>query len=416
MNHPTFSAGEPTLVIESLGAGVQSTAMFVLACRAKSDPAGTAGLLLRYRERLTPEQAAEQVAMLARLDAAVFADTHWEPRHVMEHLGNLQQYGAEHGVAVHLASRGSLPDDVLNPQVFATIPGWTQTKHYELVPIEWGKCPTCLGKNPLIALGDEVCEDCHNQCVIPTKFEKRHTKSPKGRIKRQCTPKYKIEVIQRQVRIMLGADEWFEDCRYCGATGQRVAPWEPGRGVHECDICRGTGQRRRVGSVPKGAWAEQWIGFSTDEIERVSDGGFPAYQKPVHPLLDLRWTRSMCEMFLDEMGWQAEKSACIGCPFHDDDVWIDMKNRDPRDFAKAVSFDEAYRNGSGMDGQRFLHESRLPLAEAVARAEAERKAAGEQLLLFGKAKRPQRRGCSPYGCRTVEYVEDEELQGEDGAA
>lgn len=381
-----------TTRILSLGAGVQSTALFILGCEGEVVP---------------------------KIDAAVFADTRWEPRHVMEHLKNLQKFGAEYDVPVYLASRGSLPEDVLNPQVYATIPAWTQTAEYEDVPVEWGKCPTCLGENPLTILGDEVCEDCHNTCVVPVRFERRHTKSPKGRVKRQCTPKYKIEVIQRQVRLILGAEEWHEDCRYCEATGRRVAPWEPDRGVHECDVCRGTGKRRRVGAAPKGAWAEQWIGFSTDEIERVSDAGFPSYQRPSFPLLDIRWSRATCETFLGERGWQAEKSACIGCPFHDDDVWIDMKNRDPEDFADAVAFDEnpAFRNGSGMGAQRFLHEARIPLREAVEKAERQRKAAGEQLLLFGRAKRPQRRGCSPYGCRTVEYVEGEAVNPtEDGAA
>lgn len=368
--------------ILSLGAGVQSTALFILGCEGEVVP---------------------------KLDGAVFADTRWEPRHVMEHLTNLQQYGEEHGVPVYLASRGSLPDDVLNPQVYATIPAWTKAEEYEQVPIKWGICVTCNGETVLhYSNDDELCEDCLGQGSVPVEWERRHVRSPKGRVRRQCTPKYKIEVIQRQVRLILGAEEWFEDCRYCHATGQRIAPWEPGRGVHECDICRGTGQRRRIGSVPRGEFVNQWIGFSTDEIERVSDSGFPSYQRPTFPLLDLRWSRSKCEDFLNERGWQAEKSACLGCPFHDDDVWIDMKHRDPEDFADAVAFDEnpAFRNGSGMGAQRFLHEARIPLREAVEQAEARRKAAGEQLLLFGKAKRPQRRGCSPYGCRTMEYVED----------
>lgn len=365
----------------SLGAGVQSTALFILGCEGEALP---------------------------KIDAAIFADTRWEPRHVMEHLAKLQRFGGEHGVPVYLASRGSLPEDVLNPQVFATIPAWTKAEQHEQVPVEWGPCPSCIGLSVLASEDDELCEDCHGQRVVPVRFESRHTKSPLGRVKRQCTPKYKIEVIQRQTRLLLGAEEWLEPCRYCGATGQRVAPWEPDRGVGECDVCRGSGQRRRVGRVPDARWAEAWIGFSTDEVERVSDAGFPAYQRPAHPLLDLRWNRTRCEEFLAERGWQAEKSACIGCPFHDDAVWIDMKHRDPEDFADAVAFDEdpGFRNGSGMTGQRFLHEARIPLREAVEKAEARSRATGEEVPLFGRTRRPQRRGCSPYGCRTVEYVED----------
>lgn len=370
-----------TKQILSLGAGVQSTALFILGCEGE---------------------------LLPKLDAAIFADTRWEPAHVMEHLANLQRFGEEHGVPVHLASRGSLPDDVLDPRVFATIPAWTKSEHYEMVPVEWGPCPSCEEASPLVSEDDEVCADCQAQRVVPVRFERRHTKSPLGRIVRQCTPRYKIEAIQRQTRLLLGAETWLEDCRYCNATGSRVAPWRPDLGEGECDVCRGSGQRRRVGRVPIGAWAFQWIGFSTDEVERVSDAGFPSYERPVHPLLDLRWSRSTCETFLHERGWQAEKSACIGCPFHTDDVWVDMKHRDPDDFARAVEFDEnpRFRNGDTMTSQRFLHEARIPLREAVEKAEARIRATGEEAVLFGRAKRPQRRGCSPYGCRTMEYVEE----------
>jgi hypothetical protein len=359
----------------ALGAGVQSTTLYLLACEAK---------------------------LLPRVDGAIFADTQWEPAHVMAHLANLRRFGEEHGIPVYLASKGSLPDDVLNPQVFATIPAWTRGSVVESVPVKWGACPTCDESSPLTTFGDEVCADCDNQRLVPVEWAKRITKNPLGRVKRQCTPKYKIDVINQQVRLLLGASEWFEPCRYCDATGERVAPWEPDRGMHPCSICRGTGSRRRVGSVPSGAVAEQWIGFSTDELDRVTTAGFPSYEKPRHPLIELGWTRDDCEAFLGERGWQAEKSACIGCPFHDDDVWIDMKRRDPEDFARAVAFDSnpAFRNGSGMNAERFLHDSRKPLAEAVEEAERRAGAQGDQLLLYGQKKRPPRRGCSPYGCRS----------------
>lgn len=365
----------------SLGAGVQSTTLFILGCEGE---------------------------VLPKLDAAVFADTQWEPRHVMDHLVNLQRFGEDHGVPVFLASKGSLPDDVLDPQVFATIPAWTRGSVVEYVPVKWEQCPTCDESSPLTVPGDEVCADCDNQRLVPVAWEKRITKNPLGRVKRQCTPKYKIEVINQQVRLLLGATEWFEECRYCEGSGQRVAPWEPDRGIHACSICRSTGQRRRVGPVPTGAVADQWVGFSTDELDRVTTSGFPNYQRPKHPLLDLGWTRDDCERFLNERGWQAEKSACIGCPFHTDDVWVDMKHRDPEDFARAVAFDAdpRFRDGSGMEAQRFLHESRRPLAEAVEAAERRITANGVQPLLYGEKRRPPRRGCSPYGCRSGRDGED----------
>ena len=199
-----------TPVIESLGAGVQSTALFVLSCLAKTEPRETAELLTRYREgkrapRFAQDPVEQEVANLARMEAAVFADTRWEPAHVMEHLTKLQTYGEEHGVTVHLASRGSLPEDVLNPQVYATIPAWTLDDVHERVPVAWKLCPTCNGAQHLVSEPEELCADCEGQGSIPSRFVTRLRGTAKGRIKRQCTPKYKIEVIQRQVRIMLGA-------------------------------------------------------------------------------------------------------------------------------------------------------------------------------------------------------------------
>ena len=372
---------EPTLRVLSLGAGRQSTALFILGCEGE---------------------------VLPKLDAAVFADTQWEPRHVMTHLANLQQFGEEHGVPVYLASKGSLPEDVLNRRVFATIPAWTRSKPYRLVPVEFGSCRACEGVTPECSdglFGDEHCPDCSGSGLVPVRWEKRLQTPSDGRIKRQCTSKYKIEIINSQVRLLLGAERYEQECRYCGGTGERFAPWDPEAGVGPCSICRGDGVRRRVGAVPAGALAEQWIGFTIDEIERVSDAGFPAYQRPRFPLIDLNWTVGDCERFNAERGWQSEKSACKGCPLHADEIWIDMKRRDPGDFADAVAFDAALRaEGSGMADDRFLHESRQPLDVAVAKAEALQRARGEQVWMWGSPAKKKVRGCSPYGCRSGEAV------------
>lgn len=376
----------PTRRFLSLGAGRQSTALFIMGCEGE---------------------------VLPKLDAAIFADTQWEPRHVMAHLGRLQQFGAEHGVPVYLASKGSLPLDVLDRQVFATLPAWTRIKPYEMVPVEMGECQVCHGVTPDDSdalFGDSGCEDCHGGGVVPVRWEKRLRNGPTdGRIKRQCTPKYKIEPINQQVRLLLGADETHVPCRYCLGTGMRVAPWDPEAGAGDCSICRGSGFQRRVGAPAAGQHAEQWIGFSTDEIERVSDAGFPGYQTPRFPLLELGWTVEHCNKFTGDRGWQSEKSACKGCPLHDDDIWIDMKANDPEEFAEVVEYDRAFRNAPGLNADRYLHESRKPLDVAVAEEEARRALSKSQLVFveIGAPRRKPARGCSPYGCRTSEYVLEE---------
>lgn len=74
--------------ILSLGAGVQSTAVFLMSCRG----------------------------LLPKLDLAIFADTQWEPAEVYTHLAWLEELGRQHGIPVHRVTAGNLRDDVIGWQ------------------------------------------------------------------------------------------------------------------------------------------------------------------------------------------------------------------------------------------------------------------------------------------------------------
>lgn len=56
------------------------------------------------------------------------------------------------------------------------------------------------------------------------------------------------------------------------------------------------------------------------------------------------------------------KSACIGCPFHDQATWRALKQR-PDEWAQAVEVDRAIRDQTwkGVRGQQFMHRDRVPL-------------------------------------------------------
>ena len=69
----------------SLGAGVQSTTMLLMALEGE----------------------------LEMPDCAIFADTGWEPRAVYEHLAWLESYAAKRGFPVYRASAGNLRDDAV---------------------------------------------------------------------------------------------------------------------------------------------------------------------------------------------------------------------------------------------------------------------------------------------------------------
>lgn len=121
----------PTLRVLSLGAGVQSTSLLLLAAEGR----------------------------LPKLDAAIFADTGWEPRAVYEHLDRVEREVARPaGIPILRVSSGNIRADALDP-----------TKRFASMPL--------------------------------------HILNPdggKGMSRRQCTGQYKIRPIKVQVRELLG--------------------------------------------------------------------------------------------------------------------------------------------------------------------------------------------------------------------
>ncbi|MGX4657874.1 hypothetical protein ACWCHM_29765 [Micromonospora sp. SCSIO 07396] len=247
----------------SLGAGVQSTTLLLLAAQ------GT----------------------IPRFDAAIFADTGWEPATVYRHLDRLTGIAQTAGIDVVRVGAGDIRADALDPKHrFASMPLFT------------------LGPN-----------------------------GERGMARRQCTSEYKIKPIKAEVRRRLGYPH-------------------PTR-------------------VPAGLRAQMAIGISLDEIGRARDSDV-AYTRNIFPLLDLGWRRTDCLRYLADHGLgDTPKSSCVGCPFHDDGFWADLRANSPTEWADAVAFDHAIRNGSAkanadghpLRGQFFLHRARVPLDEVVLR-------------------------------------------------
>lgn len=278
------------LDVLSLGAGVQSTALLMLAAEGR----------------------------LPQLDAAVFADTGWEPQPVYDHLERIRVEVADPaGIPIIVRSVGSIHDDALNPQArFATMP-----------------------------------------------FFVKNADGTQGMVRRQCTAEYKVRPIKEAVRELLGARP--------KANG-------------------------RPGTPPRGRQARQWIGISTDEFHRAKDSDV-GYIKHVFPLLDMNWSRNDCLAYLTARGWgDTPKSACKGCPFRSNRQWRDLRQNSPEDFADAVAFDAAIRNGSAranangdpLRGEYYLHRSMLPLADAPLTSTSRSDLKADQLTFT----------CSPFSC------------------
>jgi len=257
------------LRVLTLGAGVQSTTLALMAAHGEIGPMP---------------------------DAAIFADTCWEPQNVYDHLAWLMSPDVL-PFPVHIVSAGNIRDGLVRGargERWASIPAFTLSKS--------GKV---------------------------------------GMIRRQCTRELKIVPIRRKVR------------KLAGIFGKRS---------------------------PKCPIVEQWIGISRDEVIRMKPS-FEDWQVNRFPLIEMGMTRRDCLRWLGKHGYPTPpKSSCVGCPYHSDAHWRQMREEDPQAWADAVDIDRQIRSGfRHLRGEVFQHRSCVALNEADIDAPEDK----GQLDLFG---------------------------------
>lgn len=162
------------------------------------------------------------------------------------------------------------------------------------------------------------------------------TDNPKkeGRVRRQCTKEYKTEVVDRVLR-------------------RKILKLQP--------RCR----------VKKGTLIEMFFGISADEARRagrIIDRLKPSWWiKPRFPLIEKMLTRADCVRWLQEhVPHPVPRSACVYCPNHSDQEWLEMQQTDGESWSLAVSVDESLRErgvvfNREMNQPMFLHRSLQPL-------------------------------------------------------
>lgn len=239
------------LRVISLGAGVQSTTMALMAAAGELRPMP---------------------------DCAIFADTQWEPSGVYEHLEWLEK---QLPFPVHRVTAGSIREAIVSKTN-------TTGGRFSSVPYFTGNG---------------------------------------GMGRRQCTSEYKIAPIEKMQRQLLGY---------------------PSRA-----------------RIPHRS-AEIWIGISTDEIQRMKDAR-NKWQVNRWPLIEAGMSRRDCLKWCADRGFPAPpKSSCIGCPYHSDRQWREMRDTDADAWEDACKVDKLMRsNGSirGMQNLEYMHRSLKPLAE-----------------------------------------------------
>ncbi len=152
----------------------------------------------------------------------------------------------------------------------------------------------------------------------------------RGMAKRQCTSDYKLKPIKAHLRQELGLE-----------TG-RIAP--------------------------KDKSVEMWLGISRDEVSRKKESR-EKWIDHRFPLIDQDLGRAQLINWFNQNYPDRElpRSACIGCPYHNNAEWKEMKEKDPKSFQEAVQVDWALRAIPNLQkltkGEAFLHSSRQPLSD-----------------------------------------------------
>jgi hypothetical protein len=150
-------------------------------------------------------------------------------------------------------------------------------------------------------------------------------KGKKGMLMRQCTNDYKITPVYKKVRKLLG-----------------LKPYQRTKNP-----------------------ANVWLGISTDEASRMKPSRVK-YATNYYPLIENNISRAKCLEYIEDCGFPLPpKSACIGCPYHSDMFWQNLKNNMPLEFADACEFDRLVRFNprKKMKCPMYLHRSCKPLSE-----------------------------------------------------
>lgn len=104
---------------------------------------------------------------------------------------------------------------------------------------------------------------------------------------------------------------------------------------------------------------EIWLGMTMDELKRVKQTTGKWVKK--YPLIEQRLWRMDCIRICHEMGWPTPpKSTCWMCPNQSHAQWVETKNNNPEDFAKAIELEKQIRQE---DDSIFLHRSGVVLDE-----------------------------------------------------
>lgn len=246
-----------------------------------------------------------------------------------KHVHVLSYGGGTQSTALLLMALKGEINGVIPDYIIFSDTGWEPESIYEWIDKVNNHIKKTFGREIIFTNGGNIREDLLNAVkqgkrVASLPFYTLNDDGERGMVMRQCTMEYKIQPIKRKIKELLGYKK-----------------------------------NERVKEI-----VHMWKGISTDEIQRVK----PMKEKWLvaeHPLVDIvNMDRSACVAYVEREGLGTPaKSSCIGCPFHDDTVWLEMKKHDPKSWNDAVYIDKMIRNMPKLKSQCFLHKSCKPLDE-----------------------------------------------------
>ena len=271
-------------------------------------------------------------------NAVIFADTGDEPAYIYEQVKYHRQRLATVNVPMIIVNNGNMHRDLYEGARFASMPLFTRNFRGG-----HGKKRANQPDQMLLPLGDIEVLDEPN---VIAGFGVEAQLVTIGKLKRQCTSEYKIEPIDRELRIML--------------------------------LEMGLAREDKLGRIypHKNALVETWIGFTTDEAERMKPPR-NKWQKFRYPLIEMRMSRADCIGWLQARGLPIPKSShCRKCPLISDGRVMEMKKHDPAAYHNRVRFDEDLRNGklnvfATVKGELFLHRRCAPLRDMKLEADSQ---------------------------------------------
>jgi hypothetical protein len=105
--------------------------------------------------------------------------------------------------------------------------------------------------------------------------------------------------------------------------------------------------------------ATNWIGFSTNEMERVSTPRAANWLLDYPLIYKVPMSRMDCVNLVREHGWpKPPRSHCWMCPNTPDSGWVALREKSPEEFTQAVEFE---REMQKVKPDAFLHKSLTPL-------------------------------------------------------